>query len=129
MNELSLFIKENIVSIAVIVSIVFALLIIFSIKEWDLNPPKPESVLIQEVTVEAFNSDEMMNEIKNMKLNSSDSFCQSHLGQSAKLEESCGQLTQDGCQETSCCLWTENNRCVAGDAKNGATYASLHGSV
>ena len=127
MNELSLFIKENIVSIAVIVSIVFALLIIFSIKEWDLNPPKPESVLIQEVTVEAFNTDEMMNEITNMKLNSSDSFCQSHLGQSAKLEESCSQLTQDGCQETSCCLWTANNRCVAGDAKNGATYASLHG--
>ena len=131
MSEIIDFIKENYVSIAVVVSVIFALLIIISIIGWDLNPPKPESKLIQQVTVETFDTlinDEqntMTKELDNLKLKLSDSFCQSHLGNSAKLEQSCGQLTDDGCQQTSCCVWTKstNNteKCMAGD-KNGPTY-------
>jgi len=129
MSEIVDFIKENYVSIAVVVSVIFALLIIISIIGWNLNPPKPESKLIQQVTVETFDNDEhtssITKELDNLKLSPSDSFCQSHLGNSAKLEQSCGQLTQDGCQQTTCCVWTKstNNteKCMAGD-KNGPTY-------
>lgn len=129
MSEIIDFIKENYVSIAVVVSVIFALLIIISIIGWNLNPPKPESKLIQQVTVETFDNDEQTSsitkELDNLKLNPSDSFCQSHLGNSAKLEQSCGQLTEDGCQQTTCCVWTKstNNaeKCMAGD-KNGPTY-------
>jgi hypothetical protein len=129
MSEIVDFIKENYISIAVVVSVIFALLIIISIIGWDLNPPKPESKLIQQVTVETFDNDDqnsnMIKELDNLKLNPSDSFCQSHLGNSAKLEQSCGQLTDDGCQQTKCCVWTKstNNteKCMAGD-KNGPTY-------
>ena len=129
MSEIVDFIKENYVSIAVVVSVIFALLIIISIIGWDLNPPKPESKLIQQVTVETFDNDEqtssMIKELDNLKLSPSDSFCQSHLGNSAKLEQSCGQLTEDRCQQTKCCFWTKatNNteKCMAGD-KNGPTY-------
>jgi sec-independent protein translocase protein TatA len=67
----------------------------------------------------------VIKEIDNLKLNSSDSFCQSHLGDSAKLEQSCGQLTEDKCQQIKCCIWTKstNNteKCMAGD-QNGPTY-------
>ncbi len=131
MSEIVDFIKENYVSIAVVVSVIFALLIIISIIGWDLNPPKPESKLIQQVTVETFDTlindeqNSMIKELDNLKLNPSDSFCQSHLGNSAKLEQSCGQLTDDGCRQTKCCVWTKstNNteKCMAGD-KNGPTY-------
>ncbi len=133
MSEIVDFIKENYVSIATLVSVIFALLIIISIIGWNLNPPKPESKLIQQVTVETFvndnneNSDQnnIIKELDNLKLSPSDSFCQSHLGNSAKLEKSCGQLTEDGCQQTNCCVWTKstNNteKCMAGD-KNGPTY-------
>jgi hypothetical protein len=131
MSEIVEFIKENYISIAVIVTIIFALLIIISIREWDLNPPKPESKLIQQVVVETFepqsmeksNNDEL-NEINNLKLNPSDSFCESHLGDSAKLDTSCGQLTQGNCFETKCCVWLESGskgKCAAG-SKDGPTY-------
>jgi len=144
MNQIILFFKENYISIAVIVSIIFALLIIISIREWDLNPPKPDSKLVQSVTVETFTigeegsanrepgtneiplssnlNKEAVKELQGLKLSPVDSFCQSHLGNSAKLEESCGQLTQDACQETSCCLLLEG-KCVAGNAKNGPTFS------
>lgn len=129
MNQFILFFKENYISIAVIVSVIFALLLIISIREWDLNPPKPDSKLVQTVTVETFTQEvdgtnldkDALKEIQNLKLSPLDSFCQSHLGKSAELERSCGQLTQDGCQKTECCLLMEG-KCVAGDAKNGATF-------
>lgn len=131
MSEFVDFIKENYISIAVIVTVIFALLIIISIREWDLNPPKPESKLVQQVVVETFesqnieksNNDEV-NEINHLKLNPSDGFCESHLGNSAKLDTSCSQLTQGNCFETKCCVWLESGskgKCAAG-SKDGPTY-------
>ena len=125
MNEFVAFIKENYISITVIVSIIFILLIIISIREWNLNPPKPDSKLVQEVVVETFSQDDdLTKEISDLKLSSTDSFCQSHLGKSAELEQSCGQLTDEGCGQTTCCVLTvgsDENRCMAGD-KNGPTF-------
>ena len=123
MIEIVNFIKENYVSIAVIISVVFALLIIISIREWDLNPPKPDSKLVQEVVVETFEQN-LTEEISSMKLSSSDSFCQSHLGKSAELETSCSELTDEGCSQTTCCVLTTSsgkNVCKAGD-KDGPTF-------
>jgi len=56
MSEIVTFIKENYVSIAVLVSVIFSLLIIISIIGWNLNPPKPELKLVQQVTVETFDT-------------------------------------------------------------------------
>jgi hypothetical protein len=125
MNEFVAFIKENYISIALIVSIIFVLLLIISIREWDLNPPKPDSKLVQSVTVETFSLDQdLTKEISDLKLGSMDSFCQSHLGKSAELETSCGQLTDEGCGQTTCCVLATSsgkNMCKAGD-KNGPTF-------
>lgn len=131
MSEIVDFIKENYISIAIIVLVIFSLLLIISILNWDLNPPKPESKLIQQVVVETFdpqnmkesNNDEIT-ELNNLKLNPLDSFCESHLGNSAKLDTSCSQLTQGNCFETKCCVWLESEstgKCAAG-SKDGPTY-------
>ena len=45
------FIKENYLSIIIIVSVVLLMLGIINLMELDLNPPKPETTLIQQVTV------------------------------------------------------------------------------
>ena len=125
MNEFVAFIKENYISITVIVSIIFILLIIISIREWNLNPPKPDSKLVQEVVVETFSQDDdLTKEISDLKLSSTDSFCQSHLGKSAELEQSCGQLTDEGCGQTTCCVLATSsgkNMCKAGGS-SGPTF-------
>jgi hypothetical protein len=123
MNEFVSFIKENYISISVIVCIIFALLIIINIRGWDLNPPKPDTKLVQEVVVETFEQN-LAEEISSMKLSSSDSFCQSHLGKSAELETSCGELTDEGCSQTTCCVLATSSgkhMCKAGD-KDGPTF-------
>jgi hypothetical protein len=139
MSEIVDFIKENYVPIAIIVSFIFALLIIISIREWDLNPPKPDSKLVQQVVVEGMKDRKiilygetagftMPNETgttsNNFELSPSDSFCESHLGNSAKLESSCSELTQENCSKTNCCVWLESGskgKCAAG-YKDGPTY-------
>jgi hypothetical protein len=49
-------------------------------------------------------------------------FCESYRGSSNTLNIECGRLTEKNCNETSCCVFT-NNKCVAGGA-NGPTYNS-----
>jgi hypothetical protein len=119
MNDIINFIKENYLNILIIVFIVLTLLVIINLKGINLNPPKPESKLIQEVTVETFESD--IN-VEQMKLQPSDSFCESYLGKSAELEVECNKLTESNCAETSCCVfYNGSNKCVAGSI-NGPTY-------
>jgi len=56
-------------------------------------------------------------------LNKNDAFCESHRGASQVLEKSCGKLTQNNCNSTSCCVWTSDNTCLAGNIK-GPTFNS-----
>ena len=51
MSQIIDFIKENLKFILFIVFVVFGLLVIINIKGIELNPPKPESKLVQQVTV------------------------------------------------------------------------------
>ena len=51
-----------------------------------------------------------------------DAFCESYRGSSNNLNNVCKKLTKKNCNETSCCVFT-NNKCVAGGA-NGPTYNS-----
>ena len=49
-------------------------------------------------------------------------FCDLYRGSSNRLNNECKKLTEKNCNETSCCVFT-NNKCVAGGA-NGPTYNS-----
>jgi predicted negative regulator of RcsB-dependent stress response len=127
MSEIVDFIKENFKMIILIVIVVLLLLVFINIKGIDLNEPKPESKLVQEVTVETFEQNSMQDSqenIEKMKLNMSNSFCESYLGNSQELEGACNQLTKTNCAQTSCCVFTNNkdsSKCVAGGI-HGPTY-------
>lgn len=119
MSQIIDFIRENLTMIILIVFVVLGLLLIINIKDIDLNPPKPESKLVQQVTVETFTTNSVTED--NIVLQPSDSFCKSYLGNSSELNVSCGLLTETNCSKTSCCIYN-NKKCVAGDKQNGPTY-------
>jgi hypothetical protein len=84
----------------------------------NLNIEQPKK-LIQVITMEAFQKQE-----KDQKQNISsgaDAFCQSYKGNSGNLNTSCGNLTNKNCNATSCCIFTSDQKCVAGNA-DGAIY-------
>ena len=118
MSEIVDFIKENIQDIVIIIIVVLFLLVLINIKGVDLNEPKPESKLVQQVTVETF---DVNNDEEKVRLSSSEIFCESYLGDSANLEKGCNQLTESNCGEVKCCVLREDGKCVAGDI-NGPTY-------
>jgi cytoskeletal protein RodZ len=124
------FIQENytyILFIFIIIIIVFGLLIFINIKGINLNPPKTNSKLIQEVTVETFTEHSFTDTEENLEklqLQPSESFCKSYLGNSSQLEPACNQLTETNCSQTNCCVYInkgKNGKCVAGDI-HGPTY-------
>jgi hypothetical protein len=120
MSEIVGFIKDNIISIVIIVVSVLLFLAILKIKEIDLNPPKPESKLVQQVIVETL--DTMDNSLldENINLNPVQSFCESYLGNSIELEGACNDLTESNCATAKCCVYT-GEKCVAGN-KDGPKY-------
>lgn len=74
--------------------------------------------LLQVVTLEGLTNSDVDT---NIIMNKSDAFCENHLGSSGTLDESCGKLTQDNCNTTSCCVWTSTNKCMAGN-ETGPTF-------
>ena len=48
-------------------------------------------------------------------------FCDTHSG--FNLEKACNDLTQYNCKNTSCCVYTNENKCKAGN-KNGPIFSS-----
>jgi len=120
MSEIVNFIKENSKEIIIIVVVVLFLLVVMNIRGIDLNEPKEDTKIVQQVTVETFDIQETEQNIENQLSSSSQNFCESYLGDSTKLEESCNQLTKTHCGEVKCCVYG-NDKCVAGDL-NGPTY-------
>jgi hypothetical protein len=120
MSEIVDFIKENVKEIVIIVVIVLFLLVLINIKGLDLNAPKPESKLVQQVTVETFLTIDSEENIKKMMASSSENFCESYLGNSLELEKACNELTESNCADVRCCVYG-NGKCVAGDI-SGPTY-------
>lgn len=128
MKEIIEFIKTNIKIIITIVLVILFLLVIIKVKGINLNAPKKESKLIQQVTVETFNTidnngrsmQDSKENIEKMKLNPVASLCNSYLGNSQELEGACNQLTENNCAQAQCCVFT-NNKCVAGGL-DGPTY-------
>lgn len=59
-----------------------------------------------------------------VKLDLETGFCNSHEGNSSKLNKSCGELTKNSCMATDCCVYAKMNgeeKCYSGD-KHGPTF-------
>jgi hypothetical protein len=54
-------------------------------------------------------------------INKGAAFCESNRGTSGTLDKSCGKLTKNNCNSTTCCVFKSNNKCVAG-GENGPTF-------
>ena len=135
MSEIVDFMKENSKTIIIIVVVVLILLVVINIKGIDLNPPKPETKLVQQVTVETLDTmngssmQDTKENIERMKLNLGESFCESYLGNSQELETACNQLTETNCAQAKCCVFRNSGQngqnslgqCVAGNLR-GPTY-------
>lgn len=79
-------------------------------------------------SIELVNSNILIEDFNNAQsnsliINTSSDFCESHRGSSGTLEQSCGKLTENNCNSTSCCVWSSENKCVAGNIK-GPTFNS-----
>ena len=139
MSEIVDFMKENSKTIIIIVVVVLILLVVINIKGIDLNPPKPETKLVQQVTVETLDTmngssmQDTKENIERMKLNLGESFCESYLGNAQELETACNQLTETNCAQAKCCVFRKSGQrenvqneqkegqCVAGNLR-GPTY-------
>ena len=97
------------------------LLLFINLLGINVNDKLQVKKLLQIVTIEGLTTENNVKPDTTIIQNKSDAFCEHRRGSSHILEESCGKLTQDNCNSTSCCVWTSNNKCVAGKA-NGPTF-------
>ena len=93
--------------IILVAFIIFFVLLIINLSGINMNP-KANETIAKVVTVESFE-----NTVK--------SFCEVNQTQPHELEKSCNKLTKDNCNATSCCVWLNNSKCVAGK-ESGPTY-------
>ena len=115
-----------ILNVFIVVFLFFALVAFIHSIGLNLNEKQPPKKLLQVVTIEGMtndNSTPIPKPPQNTSIiaNKSEAFCQHHKGASHILEQSCGKLTNENCNSTSCCVWTSNNKCVAGKEK-GPTF-------
>jgi hypothetical protein len=92
----------------------------------NLNDPKQQKVLVGSVTIEGLQNNEPSIVPGNK------AFCQTNTG--FNQESSCNKLTNYNCNLTSCCIWTSDNKCKAGNQSgplfntnsNGKTMSLNH---
>jgi len=83
------------------------------------NDVQETKKLVQVVTVEVLNNNNNIN--ASLAKSGPQAFCAVNKGYT--LEKQCNFLTENGCNETSCCVWTNKQKCVAG-SKSGPTFSS-----
>jgi len=106
---------KYILKVFIMVLLIISIIVFIRSLGINFNETEPPKKLLQVVTIEGFDN-------TSLTTNKSDAFCESHRGNSNKLNQSCSKLNSKNCNSTSCCIWT-NNECVAGN-KNGAIFNS-----
>lgn len=108
---------KYILKIFIIVFIIISLILFVKSVGFDQPAPNEPKKLLQVVTIEGL----AQKPDSSIVINANDAFCESHRGSSGSLDGSCGKLTKNNCNTTSCCVWTSDDKCVAGDA-GGPTF-------
>lgn len=109
---------KYILNVLIFVLLIFALITFINIMGINLNAEEPPKKLLQVITVEGF--EPPISTAGPPISTGAAAFCESYRGSSAQLDSACSRLTSTNCNETSCCVFT-NNKCGAGTA-NGPTY-------
>jgi len=116
---------KYILKVLIVAFLILSLIIFINSIGMRLQDAPSSKKLIQVVTVEPFANTDTDNSdiIDAIVMDKSDAFCESRRGSSGTLEESCGKLTKHNCNSTSCCVWTSDKKCAAGNEK-GPTFNS-----
>ena len=107
---------KYILKVFIIVFLILSLIAFINTLGLNLNEEPSQKKLLQVVTIEAL---ELPN--TSIPMSKSQAFCDVHKGSSGSLDESCGRLTRGNCNDTSCCVWTSNQKCAAGGI-DGPTF-------
>lgn len=108
---------KYILKIFIIVFIILSLISFVKTTGFDVTTPAEPKKLLQVVTIEGL----AQKQDSSIAINSHDAFCESQRGSSGSLDGSCGKLTKNNCNSTSCCVWTSDDKCVAGGV-GGPTF-------
>ena len=108
---------KYILKICVWVFVILSLILFANAAGLDMNVDDSSKKLLQAINVEGLtpNCDDTL------IMNASDAFCESQRGSSGTLDGLCGKLTTNNCKLASCCVLTNDNKCVAGGA-GGPTF-------
>jgi len=106
---------KYILKVFIIVFLILSVIAFVNTNGLNLNEEPKQKKLLQVVTVEALSTA--------IPMSKSQAFCDVHKGSSGSLDESCSRLTRENCNDTSCCVWTSNQKCAAGGI-DGPTFNS-----
>jgi len=108
-----------IINVFIVVLFILTLITFIHTSGFHLTDDMQNKKLLQVVTIEGL---ETMPETDIIH-NKNTAFCESQRGSSDVLNETCGNLTKRNCTTTSCCVFTSENKCVAGGV-GGPTFNS-----
>ena len=102
---------KYILKIFIVVFLILSLIAFINTIGLNLDEPEIPKKLLHVVTIEGLDNQ--------MPTSGSKAFCDMHTG--FDLEKSCNSLTKYNCGLTSCCVYTSDNKCKAGN-KSGPTF-------
>jgi hypothetical protein len=108
---------KDFLKVFIIVFLILSLIVFINSIGLNLNDTSPPKKLLQVVTIEGLTNTPDTSII----FNKNDAFCESNSNSGGSLDKSCSKLTKNNCNSTSCCVWTSENKCGAGDA-SGPTF-------
>ena len=109
------FMLKYILNIFISILLIFAIITFIQTLGINLNTTDPPKKLIQVVTIEG------LEPTSENIITGANSICETYKGSSKNLNNACDKLTNRNCNATSCCVFTSNNKCAAGNA-NGPIY-------
>ncbi len=118
-----------ILKVFIIAFLILSLIVFVNSLGLNLNGEPKQKKLLQVVTVETTIPTPIIESLDNLSTSTpistskSQAFCDVYKGSSGSLDKSCNRLTKDNCNETSCCIWSSNNKCAAGTV-DGPTFST-----
>jgi hypothetical protein len=104
--------------VLIIVFLIFSLIVFINSVGLNLNMTPPPKKLIGSVNIET------MEGMENSEIPiRGAAFCENYRGSSNSLNEECMKLTKRNCLSTSCCVYTSEDKCLAG-GQGGPTFNS-----
>jgi len=125
-KEVRRWLGKEAVSIVMVSLVMFGIVLLIKRFDIDMDVNKTNGQPVRVVTVEGLDNlstNATMDNDTNMdmKNDGSESFCDKYKSQPSELDTKCSGLTEKSCDATSCCVFINGERCVAGN-KNGPMF-------